>query len=166
MSATPTQLVEEVFLKVSEAPPDERAPMLEALCAGRADLRAEVESLLAHHDASSDFLDSSDALAMASLLPTGFGAVGRAETALPPGKKIGTYTIVSQVGVGGMGVVYIAEQERPRRTVALKLMRRAMAIPSVLRRFEHEAEVLGRLQHPGIAQRSEERRVGQECRSR
>jgi WD40 repeat protein len=51
-----------------------------------------------------------------------------------------------------MGVVYVAEQDRPRRTVALKLIRQGAVNVAVLRRFDHEAEVLGRLHHPGIAQ--------------
>jgi hypothetical protein len=51
-----------------------------------------------------------------------------------------------------MGVVYVAEQDRPHRTVALKVIKPGLATPSILRRFEHEAEVLGRLHHPGIAQ--------------
>src|SRR5262249_479337 len=51
-----------------------------------------------------------------------------------------------------MGAVYEAEQEQPRRTVALKIIKPGMASPELLRRFEHETEALGRLQHPGIAQ--------------
>src|SRR5262249_13533952 len=53
---------------------------------------------------------------------------------------------------GGMGVVYEAEQENPRRTVALKLIKPGLAVPEVVRRFEQESHALGRLQHPGIAQ--------------
>src|SRR5690349_1453379 len=51
-----------------------------------------------------------------------------------------------------MGVVYLAQQEMPRRTVALKVIRPGMINDRMLQRFEHEAQVLGRLQHPGIAQ--------------
>src|SRR5207247_9319465 len=53
---------------------------------------------------------------------------------------------------GGMGAVYEAEQEQPRRIVALKVMRAGLATPRLLRRFTQEAEALGRLQHPGVAQ--------------
>ncbi|MEO0650340.1 MAG: serine/threonine-protein kinase [Planctomycetota bacterium] len=67
-------------------------------------------------------------------------------------RSVGPYAIQDVVGVGGMGVVYRAQQERPRREVALKLMRASVDTPEGVRRFEHEAEVLGRLQHPGIAQ--------------
>ncbi len=69
---------------------------------------------------------------------------------LLPG-KIGPYTIQSVLGSGGMGVVYRAEQQRPHREVALKMIRPGTATPERLRRFEFEAQVLGRLEHPGIA---------------
>lgn len=73
----------------------------------------------------------------------------------PLGKRlpsaIGHYRIVRLIGEGGMGVVYEAEQEHPRRTVALKVIRGATS-PELLRRFELESEALARLQHPGIAQ--------------
>jgi len=66
--------------------------------------------------------------------------------------SIGHYKIISLIGEGGMGTVYEAEQDRPRRTVALKVIRPGYATPSHLRRFEQEAQALGRLQHLGIAQ--------------
>jgi len=65
---------------------------------------------------------------------------------------IGRYRILRLIGEGGMGAVYEAEQDSPRRTVALKIIRPAMASPDLLRRFEQESQALGRLQHPGIAQ--------------
>jgi tetratricopeptide (TPR) repeat protein len=69
----------------------------------------------------------------------------------PPPEKIGPYKILEALGAGGMGVVYRAEQEQPRRQVALKVMKPGTASGDRLRRFEHEAQVLGRLQHEGIA---------------
>jgi len=66
--------------------------------------------------------------------------------------RLGSYTIMGLLGEGGMGHVYLAEQDRPRRTVALKIMRRGSVSPALLRRFEHESQMLARLQHPGIAQ--------------
>src|SRR5690606_31598943 len=65
---------------------------------------------------------------------------------------LGDYRILGALGQGGMGKVYLAEQQSPKRTVALKVIRPGWATPALLRRFEHEADVLGRLQHPGIAQ--------------
>src|SRR5436190_1571395 len=69
-------------------------------------------------------------------------------------QQIGQYTLKRIIGSGSFGTVYEAIQERPHRPVALKIMRRASATPSPssLRRFQFEAELLGRLHHPGIAQ--------------
>jgi len=66
--------------------------------------------------------------------------------------RVGAYRVRELLAQGGMGVVYIAEQENPSRTVALKIIRPGQATPELLRRFENEAHVLGLLQHPGIAQ--------------
>jgi serine/threonine protein kinase/Tfp pilus assembly protein PilF len=71
-------------------------------------------------------------------------------TALP--ERIGSYKILRLVGEGGMGAVYEAEQEKPRRRVALKVIRQGLTTQKLLRRFELESQVLGRLQHSGIAQ--------------
>ena len=65
--------------------------------------------------------------------------------------RIGPYRILGVLGAGGMGIVYRAAQDRPNRPVALKLMRPGLVTSGLLRRFEYEAEVLGRLQHEGIA---------------
>src|SRR5262249_30004587 len=65
---------------------------------------------------------------------------------------IGRYRVLRLVGEGGMGAVYEAEQDQPRRTVALKVIRPGLANPELLLRFGQESQALGRLQHPGIAQ--------------
>jgi serine/threonine protein kinase/formylglycine-generating enzyme required for sulfatase activity len=67
-------------------------------------------------------------------------------------KQVGPYRILEEIGEGGMGTVYEAEQDSPRRTVALKVIRAGLASPALLKRFALESQVLGRLQHPGIAQ--------------
>src|SRR4051812_15128657 len=72
------------------------------------------------------------------------------QSQMPP--RIGAYRPLRLLGEGGMGVVYEAEQIRPRRIVALKVIRPILITPQLLRRFEVEADILGRLQHPGIAQ--------------
>ena len=66
--------------------------------------------------------------------------------------NIGPFRLLGVLGEGGMGTVYRAEQRHPRRTVALKVIKPALLSQDLLRRFDREAEVLGRLQHPGIAQ--------------
>ena len=68
------------------------------------------------------------------------------------GQKIGPCTLRRMIGRGGMGAVYEAIQENPRRTVAVKLMRRGITSKTALRRFEFESQILARLRHPGIAQ--------------
>jgi WD40 repeat protein/serine/threonine protein kinase len=68
------------------------------------------------------------------------------------GAMIGHYQVKRLIGAGGMGRVYEAQQENPRRTVAIKLMGKGVASASALRRFEFEAQVLAHLKHPGIAQ--------------
>lgn len=88
------------------------------------------------------------------------GSLSQAETSthvVPAGEclwpsRIGSYHIKRVIGHGAMGVVYEAVQEQPRRVVALKVMRTGAATKSSLRRFIYEAQVLGRLRHPGIAQ--------------
>ncbi len=82
--------------------------------------------------------------------PTAPGAPSAGQIPLP--RTIGRYRIVGVLGQGGMGTVYEAEQEHPRRPVALKVIRAGVLTPELLRRFEHESQVLARLQHPGIAQ--------------
>ncbi len=115
--------------------------MLDERCGTDPELRRLVDDLLVE-----------DAAAAAD--PCEAGSVRPAPAAPGGGRggRIGRYRLVRLVGEGGMGVVYEAEQESPRRTVAVKLIRPGFGTPDVLRRFEHESEVLGRLQHPGIAQ--------------
>ncbi len=85
---------------------------------------------------------------------------GHTRTFGPPGpagvrsipERIGHYRIIRLLGEGGMGAVYEAEQDQPRRTVALKVIKSSWASPSLLRRFEQESQALARLHHAGIAQ--------------
>lgn len=71
---------------------------------------------------------------------------------LPAGTVVGKYTIDKVLGVGGMGAVYLATQSKPSRQVALKLIRPGVLSSKSIRRFDLEAEILGRLHHPNIAQ--------------
>ncbi|QKK07662.1 MAG: serine/threonine protein kinase [Planctomycetota bacterium] len=92
-----------------------------------------------------------------TILPVGRGQQAHGGDTTTNGRagspeRLGEYRILDVLGEGGMGKVYLAEQSHPKRTVALKVIRPGWATPSLLRRFEHETEVLARLQHPGIAQ--------------
>ncbi|MGH7242019.1 MAG: protein kinase domain-containing protein [Phycisphaerales bacterium] len=158
MSTAPSQRIEEIFLRAVELQSIEREAFLDRACEGDADLRHELDSLLQHHSGAGGFLDSKAAPGRGLLTQLGASALSDAEPLLPSDKKIGNFHILGVLGSGGMGVVYVAQQERPKRTVALKVMRRVLGDPNsasaqrILRRFEHEAELLGRLHHPGIAQ--------------
>src|SRR5690606_31442187 len=68
------------------------------------------------------------------------------------GRRLGKYTLKRLQSAGGMGVVFLAEQERPRREVAIKVLHRGLLFGGARRRFEFEAEILGRLRHPCIAE--------------
>ncbi|MCH7994399.1 MAG: serine/threonine protein kinase [Planctomycetes bacterium] len=81
---------------------------------------------------------------------TSHGAEPRVDVTIP--KRIGHYDIKRAIGSGGMGTVYEATQERPRRSVAVKVMRHGVTSRSALKRFEQESQLLARLHHPGIAQ--------------
>ena len=150
------QRVRSIFHVVYDLPADRRAAYLDEQCDGDAELRAEVLALLdAESDAVRIGLDQPigevarlyeihDATA-----PRPDAGAAIASTGLP--SHIGRFRIVRRIGEGGMGVVFEAEQDNPRRTVALKVIRTGLASDSVVRRFRHESEVLGRLQHIGIA---------------
>src|SRR5262249_7050254 len=111
-------------------------------CAGDAGLRAELVELLSiDADASDSFMQ------IAARTDPDKANVGE----LAGSMQIGRYTIVRKIGEGGMGTVYEARQEHPSRTVALKVIRPGLASSSLLKRFTHEAHILGQLEHPGIA---------------
>lgn len=138
--------VREIFSEAIAAPPGSRIALIDSRCGGDESLSEEVRSLLQHHDEESDFLEGSPVAAMAGV---------RTSPDLVPGGTSfaeGRFRLLRQIGCGGMGVVYEAEQETPRRRVALKVMRSGAISAGMLRRFRHEATALARLTHPGIAQ--------------
>ncbi len=132
--------VSEVFEEALELAPDQRSGHLERACAGEPEVLAEVERLLRLDRGSSGFFGG---------VPVSLagGAV-----APPPGTRIGPYTIERVLASGGMGTVFEAVQDRPRRTVALKTLRLGLGSPERMARFQFEAEVLGTLRHAAIAQ--------------
>ncbi|HRX86850.1 MAG TPA: serine/threonine-protein kinase, partial [Phycisphaerae bacterium] len=120
-------------------------------CADEGALRTEVFSLLAHDEVPADLdravVDSAREV-LSSATHTADSPSG-ADAGMPA--RIGAYSIIRRIGEGGMGEVFEAEQESPKRRVALKVIRAGSLAPMLVRRFEQEALVLGRLQHPGIA---------------
>jgi tetratricopeptide (TPR) repeat protein len=99
---------------------------------------------------------SEDANSTKTIGPSSVARLGEMEPTSAPVPRlpgaIGHYRILRVLGEGGMGTVYEAEQEQPRRVVALKVIKPGLATPERLWRFEHESQALGRLQHAGIAQ--------------
>jgi WD40 repeat protein/serine/threonine protein kinase len=110
-------------------------------------LRAEVAELLAHDDRPAGFFRTVDFDAGQVL-----SEHLRDPELLEMPIRVGSYRPMRVLGEGGFGIVYLAQQESPRRTVALKLIRPGLTSRSALRRFKYEAEVLGRLHHPYVAQ--------------
>src|SRR5262245_64394649 len=139
----PVSPAEAIFLALADLAPADRESLLRERCGQGSGRRAEVDAMLATIGAPDDgCLDPAriPALDMAAV-----------DGPLQPGTVLGDFLVLHAIGSGGMGVVYAAQQDRPRRTVAIKVLRRGFRHPEVLKRFEREAEVLGRLQHPGIA---------------
>jgi serine/threonine protein kinase len=155
MEPTRHQRVRDLFLRCCELEPPARERLLAAECAGEPSLRAEVEDLLAADRDAPAVLDS-DVLAL-GLAGTDFD-LDQDETEIP--RSIGRYRILRRIGEGGMGTVYEAEQESPKRRVALKVISTRLASPQLRRRFENEAQILALLDHPGIAQIFEARVTG------
>lgn len=126
----------------------ERRNYLDQACAGDAALRQEVESLLAANSAAGEFLRRP--------APVGAGAAPKTKL-IPPlseksGMRIGRYKLLEQIGEGGFGVVWMAEQEEPvRRRVALKIIKLGMDTREVVARFEAERQALAMMDHPNIA---------------
>jgi len=130
----------ELFERLCDLAPDVQRDAVQRECAGDAELAARVLSLLERDRRPCTEIDGS---ALGRLTPP-------ARSGVP--ERLGPYRIEGVLGRGGMGVVYLAEQESPRRRVALKLIQTSFASEELLRRFEHEARILGQLNHPGIAQ--------------
>ena len=137
-----------LFLELVDLPPAARAQRLDELAGTDAALADQVAGLLAADAAAEGFLEPPS---LARLDATGPDEDDDDPHVLV-GRRIGQYTLGPRIGMGGMGTVYVAEQDRPKRKVALKLLRTSYATPNLRRRFEREAEILGRLRHPGIAE--------------
>jgi eukaryotic-like serine/threonine-protein kinase len=124
-----------------------RPAYLDNACAGDVALRQRVEELLRAHEQAEHFLQAPPA--GLDLKRTMLVSVPLSEK---PGDKIGRYKLLQQIGEGGCGVVYMAEQEEPvRRRVALKVIKLGMDTKSVIARFEAERQALALMDHPNIA---------------
>jgi eukaryotic-like serine/threonine-protein kinase len=135
----------DLFLKALELrSTGERQEFLDGACAADTAFRAEVEALLEASDKAGSFLQSS-----APLLGATIDAPAPDER---PGTVIGPYKLLQQIGEGGMGTVFMAEQSHPvQRKVALKVIKRGMDSRQVIARFEAERQALAMMDHVNIA---------------
>src|SRR5947209_2563275 len=120
-----------IFLAALEiADPADRAAYLDRECADNAEQRGQIEDLLAAHDRSGSFM---------ARPAHGSETVAYEPAEEGPGTRVGPYKLLQEIGEGGMGTVYMAEQEEPiRRIVAIKIIRDGMDSKAVLARFEAE----------------------------
>jgi WD40 repeat protein len=137
----------ELFLEAAEMSAADRGAFLAELTRTDPDLGAAVRELLRGDGLTALVLDRGPA---PELLATALAAELRPDDGDRLPAEIGPYRILAKLGEGGMGVVYEAEQESPRRTVALKVLRQNLGSGDRERRFRREIEVLARLDHPGI----------------
>ncbi|HTQ79761.1 MAG TPA: tetratricopeptide repeat protein [Thermoanaerobaculia bacterium] len=140
------QRIKEVFSAALEVPPEERTAWLSAALPDDPSLAGEVTELLgAHLGGSGDFYERGALAALPDLNRQLQGAAG--------GMRLGPYRVLSEIGRGGMGAVYLAVRDEPRFTqkVAIKLIKRGMDTDQIVRRFLAERQILASLAHPNIA---------------
>jgi len=130
----------ELFQRALDLPAEQREAFIELECEGDPDLAGTLRDLLANdHSMDDQFLEGD------SQSPPAIPG-----TAATP-ERIGPYLVVREVGRGGMGIVYEAQQENPKRRVAVKIVRSGFLNAALVSRFRREAHVLAQLQHRGIA---------------
>lgn len=131
------------FSALEQGSPDDLADFLDRECGDNAELRNRVEDLLRAHQQAGNFLGGSMAVGETVDLP---------QVTEEPGAQIGPYKLLQQIGEGGFGVVFMAEQREPlNRRVALKIIKRGMDTREVIARFEAERQALAMMDHPNIA---------------
>src|SRR5262245_56623964 len=142
--AMPANDARAIFLAAVERPPADRAAFLDEACAGDDALRGRVGALLRAHEEPGAVLSEPKAD------PSGTAAHEPAGTLV--GTIIGQYKLLQQIGEGGMGTVFMAEQTEPvQRKVALKIIKPGMDSKQVIARFEAERQALALMDHPNIA---------------
>ncbi|MGO9465452.1 MAG: protein kinase, partial [Isosphaeraceae bacterium] len=139
----PSPLEAIFFAALEKGTPQERAAYLDEACAGDPELRRRIQKMLAAQDQAGSFLEKPAKSAVMTVdYPITEG----------PGSVIGPYKLLEQIGEGGFGVVFVAEQMQPvRRKVALKILKPGMDSRPIVARFEAERQALAIMDHPNIA---------------
>lgn len=135
--------IESIFTQAIALPEGQRDSFIEEQCAGRPTLLEEVQSLLLSEQKSDDVLE----------LPATQQFFGSPEVVgeFSSGDTIGNYRLLQEIGAGGMGVVFMAQQMQPiKRKVALKIIKLGMDTKNVIARFESERQALALMEHPSI----------------
>jgi eukaryotic-like serine/threonine-protein kinase len=151
------QRVQAAFLGALERPAADRPALLDQECGADGELRRRVEALLKAHDEAGSFLEepATNPAFTSDPEPTATADEGEPGAGAPEevvGSRIGPYKVLQQLGEGGMGVVYLAEQEQPiKRRVALKVIKAGLDSRRVIARFEAERQALALMDHPNIA---------------
>ncbi|MGH9765664.1 MAG: serine/threonine protein kinase, partial [Blastocatellia bacterium] len=143
MTAERWNQVKRVFELAIERDPEERSAFLHDVCKGDEDLWSEVESLLLAHEDAGSFLERAI---------EGGGLLGEMVPHVTAGRRIGAYSIVREIGRGGMGSVYLGARadDQFHKQVAIKLVRGGMDSEFVVQRFRTERQILANLDHPNI----------------
>jgi serine/threonine protein kinase/tetratricopeptide (TPR) repeat protein len=152
MSAIDSERLVELFSQAIELPVEERLSFCDHACGGEVELRRRLGELLSAHALSGSFMNDAPTsprskretihLSIPEIQPLREG----------PGSVIGRYKLLQQIGQGGCGTVFMAEQDQPfRRRVALKVIKLGMDTASVIGRFEAERQALAMMDHPNIA---------------
>jgi serine/threonine protein kinase len=141
---TPQDTAKSIFLRAVEITSEaERAAYLESHCTGNDALRREVDDLLRHHKQVGEFLE---------VLAAPFAPTVHEPPSEGAGGQIGPYKLLEQIGEGGFGIVFMADQHAPvRRRVALKVIKPGMDTRQILTRFDAERQALALMDHPNIA---------------
>ena len=137
--------IKEVFHGALACPPAERASFIDSACADDDAARREVSLLVSAHEEEGEFLDAPAFEVLARSL------AGQEPAGLTPGQSVGRYQVISSLGAGGMGEVYLAEDRDLGRKVALKLLPASLtAEAGRVRRFEREARAASSPNHPNV----------------
>ena len=145
LSKNNNERIAEIVESVLERDPSERAQFFEKACYDDVELRKEVESLLEFEEKATDFIEKPAYEIAAETIVEPGGE-------LKAGEKLGEYKILSLIGEGGMGEVYLAEDTKLGRKVAIKLLKFGLGTIDIIRRFQQEERILAGLSHSNVAQ--------------